>query len=58
MTLRLNELNSDLNARRIKLQLQLQQAQSELREMEQLKGSYVQFFRSLRELVKSDPSLI
>ena len=57
-TQRLNELNSDLNARRLKLQIQLQQSEQELTNLTQLKQSYVQFFRGLKEMVRLDPSLV
>jgi hypothetical protein len=58
LQLSLNDLNSELNARKTKLKMQLAESEREIMELLQLKQSYIQFFRNLKQMVKTDPSLI
>ena len=58
MTTRLNDLNSELNTRKLTLKMKLQQSEEELEQLQNIKRSYQAFFQSLKELVKTNPALI
>lgn len=54
----LNDLNSDLNTRKLKIKMQITQFENELIQLKTLKAGYVLFFRSLRNYVQLNPHLV